>query len=225
MARAKLSPILSSISGSIGNAVIQRSSGGFSVRTKPFVRYSASVAQLQIRANVQVILNAWHSLSDAQISQWKSAISYFKIPVAHNHDVSLTGYPLFLKHNQLLLAVGKSVMTSIAYYATVYQDCGFDVNLTPYGLVLDLDTAFDATKWAVLVKATPPLARYISYYYNMLRVVPAVFQGGKESYIGSNYAAVFGRQPVAGEYVGFCVQFINLKMPYSQAEYSQLITI
>jgi len=115
MARVKLSPLLTDISGSIGGMTVQRNKFGITLRQKPIPLYKFTPAQITIRAYIATIQAAWQNLTDAERLQWNRFLDYSGQTIKHDRSVKLSGHGLYLKYQLYCLLAGLPLLETITY--------------------------------------------------------------------------------------------------------------
>ena len=115
MARVKLSPLITSISGSVGGVTFQRNRYGMTARQKPLPPNVGSEAQNNVRTHMITIQKAWQALSDDDRLQWDRFTDFSNQTTLHDHNVKLSGHALYLKYQLFRLLCGLSLLTTIAY--------------------------------------------------------------------------------------------------------------
>ncbi len=115
MARIKLGPLITDISGSIGMATIQRNRFGHTLRLKPLPKKSETPAQYSIRRHMITIQAAWQSLTDANRLQWDRFLNFSGQTIRKDKSVLLSGHKLYIKYQLWRLMCGLGLLTSIAY--------------------------------------------------------------------------------------------------------------
>ena len=115
MARVKLSPIFTNISGSIGGMTVQRNRFGVSLRQKPLPIKSNSPSQYIVRQHITTIQHAWQDLTDVQRLQWNRFLDFSGQTINNDKSVKLSGHALYLKYQLFRLLSGYSLLTTITY--------------------------------------------------------------------------------------------------------------
>jgi len=99
MAKLKLSPIVTAISGSVKGATFCNTASGQVLKSKQIFGRNKGYADDRIRqANLQVV-QAWSTLTAQEKHSWELAAAYHKTPQSKNKDIALSGYQLYLKFN------------------------------------------------------------------------------------------------------------------------------
>jgi hypothetical protein len=115
MARVKLSPLLSEVSGSIGSSTFQRSLGGVMLRNKPIRKPKGSVLQNQTASYVAQVISGWKNLTAAQRIEWNQFAEYIPHFMKFNKSRRLNGYNLFCKYNLLRLQSGLTILSTVTF--------------------------------------------------------------------------------------------------------------
>jgi hypothetical protein len=117
MAKIKLSPLLTSISGSVAGSTFQRSLGGHILRSKPLKRNVLS-EKIQIsKAYMSQVIAAWHNLTSAQQTAWYQYANFSPFGQKKEKSRALSGYNLFVKYNCIRLAAGLSILNATNFLA------------------------------------------------------------------------------------------------------------
>lgn len=226
MARVRLSPLLTSIQGSVGNATFQKSQGGYILRTKPFPSQSYSLHQYRSKYYFRLVQKAWHDLSDVNRQKY---INYVKLrPASTLHDLGLylSPYNLFLKYNIIRLHAGLDILESI------YFDYSLDSRLEPrigyladdlrlvFNYPLNTDNKF------VLIKFTSPIKPTHYNNYSKLRVFPAPNDMVTTGWdITEEYEATFYFFPEVGDVIFCDFLLFNMISPCFLARQYTYITV
>ncbi|GAG93436.1 unnamed protein product, partial [marine sediment metagenome] len=115
MARIKLGPLITDISGSIGMATIQRNRFGHTLRLKPLPKKSSTSAQYNVRLYIITIQKAWQALDDDQRLQWTRFIAFSGQTIRKDKSVLTSGYNLYLTYQLYHLLNGQELYTTIQY--------------------------------------------------------------------------------------------------------------
>jgi hypothetical protein len=94
--------------GKIGGHVASKNRAGAYMRTKVTPVNPSSAAQVNVRARLSVISQAWRSLSQAERSAWDSAVSDYSKTDIFGDSKNPSGFNLFNKLNSNLLNVGEA---------------------------------------------------------------------------------------------------------------------
>jgi hypothetical protein len=106
MARVKLSPLITELSGSIGGATFQRNRAGITLRSKPYPKLSTSPLQSLRRSQLMQLHAAYSNLTEIQRNQWIAVTKFVNATCKNNPSASLDYHSLFLKYNYLRLLSG-----------------------------------------------------------------------------------------------------------------------
>lgn len=145
MARIKFGAFITSIAGSLGGQTIQKNRFGSSLRTKPVSCVGQSSSQLEQRAIMKTVQDAWNSLSDVQRAAWHSTIEFSSAVSRKDSTLKLTGREIFIRWNILLLSAGYSIIAEPAYS----QEYSIDSDFNIYADGLSLLTVFDVDPLSV----------------------------------------------------------------------------
>jgi hypothetical protein len=188
-------------SGKLGGHVITKNRAGYALRTKVTPSNPQSADQSEVRNRLTGISQSWAGLTDAQRSQWNSAVSSFSSTNIFGNVVNPSGFNLFQKLNNNLLAVGSaSILVPPAPAAVqALTTLSAVADNSSNSLTLTFAPAIDAgTKFKVL--ATPAENAGISFVKNEFRVIGHIDSAATSPYIASAlYNAKFGAIGAAGK--------------------------
>jgi hypothetical protein len=219
MASVKFNAILSELRGSIGNLTFQRNASGYSLRSKPFSNFLPTTSQLDIRQWLSFVQDVWRSMPQTARDDWNGFPSFLKSYTKNSPDVNLPGYQLFVQHNMKLLSAGGNIMTSFDFVKNAFQNPAFSASGTGSVFWIDLDSAYIPEDWLPFFKMSPPLKTPSLDIRSLRVVIPNTIDDWFVIHIYQAYIDIFGRAPLANEYVYVSLQFLNLKMPYAQAPF------
>ena len=112
MARIRLGPVVTAISGKIGAVQFVTAARGALARSRPGRRPTASPAILVARSAAALASSAWSSLTAAQRAEWATLAATLRWPSAFGPPKSPTARQLFLSHNVRLIRCGLAVDTA-----------------------------------------------------------------------------------------------------------------
>lgn len=215
MARVKLSPLLTEISGSIGGITIQRNKFGLSIRQKPIPLDKFTPAQAVIRAHIATIQAAWQDLTAAERLQWNRFLDYSGQTIRRNNSVKLSGHALYIKYQLFRLLAGFPLLTTITY-VTMPEVQPF-VAVTNIGTHLNVtfQSALDVSEYFFVILLSNPRQASRAFSPSGLRVCSTSYPPiDYTTYdIKSSYLAAFGALPVAGSYLHYVLQWWSVKSP------------
>ena len=147
MARIKLGPMVTNISGSIGGLTIQRNRFGITMRRKPLPPTSSTSAQYNVRQKIITIQKAWQDLTDAKRLQWDRFLDFSGQSINADRSVKLSGHALYLKYQLFRLLAGFSLLIDLTYVPMPAVPVISQVLLSTGVLRLYLASAVDSTKY------------------------------------------------------------------------------
>lgn len=103
MARIKLSPLISSINGKLGNAVFQGGKSGIILREKVKPRNPRTQSQSNSRNRLASVKALWQNLTSDERNSWISLSTFYKRSTKHNTTKFLSPYELFIQSNTIRL--------------------------------------------------------------------------------------------------------------------------
>jgi len=220
MARVKLAPLITSISGSIGGVTIQRNKYGISLRSKPLPPTKSTAAQQIVRKHILTIQAAWQALSDAQRLQWDRFLDFSGQTIKHNKSVKLSGHALYLKYQFLRLLSGRPLLTTITYIPMPTVKLFYRFRIAAGVLYLDFDGNVDVSEYYFVCKVTSP--RHISKRFSPrgLRFMDTIYGDSGQFVITDPYISAFGVLPAVSATVHYELQWYSYLAPV----YSGIIT-
>lgn len=225
MAKVTLSPFLTLITGSVGNATFQKGIGGLSLRTKPIPRRSVSSSQYNSRLYLRQCQQAWLSLSTSQRSLWANFAMLKNQPLKKNRNVSLSVYNLFLKYNLLRLHAGWPLLLDITMDYVI--DLLVDVVLTRTvsNLIIHMETDPLAPTSFFLLKLTS-ISRLSNFRYDKsIRVISLTPPFYDIQDITDTYLSIFGILPEIGDVVYSEIILGSLDSPALSSVYSNPLIV
>lgn len=213
MARIKLGPMVTNISGSIGGLTIQRNRYGITMRQKPLSPKSDTIAQYDIRQKIITIQAAWQALTDAQRLQWDRFMDFSGQSIKADRSVKLSGHALYLKYQLMRLMSKFSLLTNITYIPMPSYEMWNNITIDFNDLVLDFDNDPSITTRYFTVFLSSPRQSNKAFSSKGLRfcyameVLTLVFQ------LEDGYNAAFGVLPPVGATLHYTTQFFSLLAP------------
>jgi len=204
MAIIKFGQIIAEARGSLAGTVFSRNTAGSYMRQKISPVQPQTPAQLQVRALLTTVSQAWRGLTVSQRLAWVTVAETFTNINVFGDNVPLTGFGLFVKLNRDLQTIGNAIITDPPLQEAVV---GFD------SLVLTIDNsqivqddkislaftpAVPGDQQAVLYMTAPlsPGINFVDSEYRKIDVLPL----GQASPFtaGDAYIAKFGLIPPVG---------------------------
>ncbi len=213
MARIKLGPLITDISGSIGMATIQRNRFGHTLRLKPLPKKSETPAQYTIRRHMITIQAAWQSLTDAERLQWDRFINFSGQTIRKDKSVLLSGHKLYLKYQLFRLMYDQSLLTTIVYapmpsfslFVTVGEEFG--------NFYIHFDSPVVHTSYFFICKLTSPRHANQAFSPRGLRFMKVYFNTSGTFLINALYLSAFGALPAVDDTLHFSVQYFSITSP------------
>lgn len=202
MARIKLSPIISSINGKLGNAVFQGGKSGLILREKVQPRNRNTTKQVQARNRLSTIKRAWQNLNTASRDSWLSFASFYQKKTKHNSTKVLTAYELFIQHNSIRFQGDFDILELTTF--EVFSVDLTDVNLvltTPIQLKMDLAIVPEDDVDNVAIYISKPFRQSASIAKSEVRFILSQLNPLELTDITALYLALFQRLPQSGEKV------------------------
>jgi hypothetical protein len=213
MARVKLSPLLTDISGSIGGMTIQRNKFGVTLRQKPIPLNKITPAQVTIRAHIATIQAAWQELTDAQRLQWNRFLDFSGQTIRKDRSVKLSGHSLYLKYQLYRLLTGMSLLTTLTYVPmpAVSEVVGFTVAAD--SLQLEVSPSVDHTKLFFMFFISNPRHENRAPSRHGLRYMDTTIATGTVFQIKEAYKDAFGILPAVDTWAHYSIQFFSVLAP------------
>ncbi len=154
MARVKLSPIISSINGKLGNAVFQGGKSGIILREKVKPRNLNTAKQVAARNRLSTIKRAWQNLNTTQRNSWVSFASFYQKKTKFNSTKILTAYELFIQHNTIRLQGDFDILETTTFEVTSTDLFEIDLSLpisTQLTIQVDIIPEDEVDNYAVYI--------------------------------------------------------------------------
>lgn len=227
MARVKLSPLLTDISGSIGGLTIQRNKFGVSMRSKPLPYLKSTDAQNVVRTHMVTIQAAWQALTDSQRLQWNRFLDYSGQSIRRDRSIKLSGHALYIKYQMYRLLQGYSLYTTISY-APMQDVPSFnyiDIAAGPI-MTFALDSAVDFSEYFFNLKLSYPRRASSSFSPKGLRLMYCTPADSATFIITSSYSDAFGFTPAIGTSLDYSlVWFSDISPVFSGYTTGRLVTV
>ena len=213
MARVKLGPLITDISGSIGGMTIQRNKFGITLRQKPIPLYKFTPAQITIRTYIATIQAAWQNLTDAERLQWNRFLDFSGQTINRDRSVKLSGHSLYLKYQLYRLLTGMSLLTTLTYVPmpTISDVVGLTVEVD--SLQMELSAECDHTKLFFMFFISNPRHENKAPSRHGLRYMSTAIATGTVFQIKEAYKAAFGVLPAAATWAHYSIQFFSVLAP------------
>ncbi len=202
MARIKLSPIIASINGKVGNAVFQTGKSGTILRERVIPRNRNTVLQRQKRNLLQTTKSEWQTLSTDQKNSWVALAAFMLKKQKHSATRSLTAYELFIQSNFIRnqSEIPSKLLTTLetATIISWYQEVD---TLTALSFKMYLETS---TQGAVTYSAfyiSKPFRQSSAIAKSSVRYIDSIYDNFGTLDLTDNYKSLFGSLPVSGQKV------------------------
>lgn len=202
MARIKLSPLISSINGKLGNAVFQGGKSGIILREKVVPRNQNTTKQVAARNRLSTVKRAWQHLSTSASDTWKSFASFYQKKTKFNSTKILTAYEVFMQHNTVRFQGDYDILE-----ITTFEISSVDLvstNLTlpiPNQLTLDLAMVPEDDIDNVAIYISKPFRQSASIAKSEVRFLLSQANPLELTDITALYLELFKRLPKSGEKV------------------------
>ncbi len=192
--KAKFGAIVVAGSGKINGFVASRNRGGAYFRTKVTPVNPQSTSQSIVRNRLTTLSQAWRGLTQSQRDGWNSAVSDYARTDIFGDLKNPSGFNLFQRLNNNLLAVGIAMISAVPNAGSVF---GF-TSLTAAGdesassLTLTFAPAIPVGT-SVKVFATPPVSAGKSFVKSEFRLIEILDDTDvSPANVGTSYETKFG---------------------------------
>lgn len=214
MARIKLGPLITDISGSIGMGTIQRNRFGHTLRLKPLPKKSETPAQYIVRKHMITIQNAWQALTDAERLQWNRYIDFSGQTIRRDRSVLLSGQSLFIKYQLFLLLYDQPLLTDLEYVPMPAHPAIKAIYLfMEEAIKLEFTYQVDFYRYFFLFKITSPRLYAQAFNPMGLRFMKVTYHATYLYDITTSYIAAFGVVPPGESYFHYSIQFFSTIAP------------
>lgn len=209
MARVKLSPLLTDISGSIGGMTIQRNKFGMTLRRKPLPIRSATTAQLNVRVLMVTIQKAWQNLTDAQRLQWNRFLDFSGQTINRDRSVKLSGHALYIKYQLYRLLSGYSLLTTLTYVPMPAVPLIDEITLAGGVFELEFATAVDYSDYFFIFSITTPRGENRAFSRRGLRYMKVTRADTAFFEIQDPYITAFGILPAVPHFIHYSIKWFS----------------
>jgi len=213
MARIKLGPMVTDISGSVGGATFQRSRFGITMRSKPLPIRSQTIPQYNVRNIIRSLQNSWQSLTDAQRLQWDRFIDFSGQGILRDRSVKLSGQTLFLKYQFHRLLALRPLLTTIAYTPMPAYIIPDFLIRTGGVLYLHFPGAIESTSYFFTFKLTNTRTPSQAFSFQGLRYMDVDYATQGVFYLTNPYLAAFGILPTVGDWHHYSITYWSYVSP------------
>ncbi|GAH14639.1 unnamed protein product, partial [marine sediment metagenome] len=210
MARIKLGPLITDISGSIGMATIQRNRFGHTLRLKPLPKKSETPAQYTIRRHMITIQAAWQALTDAERLQWDRFIDFSGQTIRKDKSVLLSGHKLYIKYQLFRLMTGESLLTTIVYSPMPdFEKFDSWTTADPGKFWVGFEDNINHNNYFFLLKLSSPRPKDTAFNARGLRFMKVPLSTDNEFDVAAEYIAAFGVLPLDTDYLHYSIQYFS----------------
>lgn len=210
-ARIKYTALVDNIRGSIQGTTFQRNAYGYTIKGKPNMVNPNTHSQRSRKTQFSKATQEWKNLTDGERAAWDTYAATFPVPTRSNPDSYLNGFNAFVRWTGVAqLAGGATTLTDpTGDQGTVLSDFG-EIRNTAGVLSFLLDAVTTEGPWRVCLFISRPLSptqRYVKSWTRFIRSGTEAAMADID--ITSQYTAVYGAVPAAGDLVGMRLTFIN----------------
>lgn len=187
----------------IGGHVASKNRSGAYLRTKVTPVNRQSVAQSNVRSRLASISQAWRVLTAAQRGAWNSAISDYKKTDIFGDIQTPSGFNLFQKVNNNIMALGGSMVDTPPVVASLDNYSGLSLTYTVGTPALSLAMTVEAgTDTGYKLFATAPQSAGKSFVKSEYRLIKTANTSASGTFnILSDYIAKFGTVGSIGQQI------------------------
>lgn len=225
MARIKLGPVITDISGSVGGATFQRSRFGHTMRTKPLPLDKRTELQQYVRASVTLVQSFWQALSAAERLQWERFMDFSSQTIRKDRSVLLSGHALYLKYNVWLDLVGEEIMETIQYLPLPEHATLEYIREAAGDYYLKFDIAVNPATVFFLCKLSSPRLASQAFSYKGLRFMKVTYEENDEYVFNVPYIAAFGVLPAVGSWLHYSIQWFSTLSPVYSGIFTGIMQI
>lgn len=196
-------------SGKVGGHVAARNRAGAYIRTKVTPINPQTVAQQGVRNSFTTNSQAWKGLTEAQRGAWNSAVEDFKSTDVFGDLKSPSGFNLYMRLNNNLLAAGQAIIPDPPLPGAVFAFTSLSlVADTTLGTLTAAFTAAIPAGSSVLVLATPgvsPGKNFVKSEFRQIAVKTTLDVSPED--LAAEYIVKYGALPTIGKkvFIGFKV--------------------
>lgn len=213
MARIKLGPIVTDISGSVGGATFQRNPSGIIMRSKPLPLNPATADQFGIRWKLRYLQNSWAALTDAQRLQWQRFIDFSNQKIRRDKSITMSGYNLYLKYQLMRLLNLKPLLTTISFVPIPQFPRLEDISNDHTIYNLEFSDTIDSTKLFFVLKLGYPRPVQMKYNSRGIRFIQAPWGSADHYNIAAPYYGKFGFLPPDDTWLSYAIQYFSYLSP------------
>lgn len=196
-------------SGKVGGHVAARNRAGAYIRTKVTPVNPQTISQISVRNGFTSNSQSWRGLTQAQRNAWNGAVEDFKRTDIFGDLKAPSGFNLYMRLNNNLLAAGQSVISSPPLPSAVFAFTSLSVvaNTTGATLTATFAAAIPAGV-SVLVLATPGVSagkNFVKSEFRQIGILTVADTSPED--IAAIYGTKFGALPTIGKkvFIGFKV--------------------
>lgn len=213
MARIKLGPVVTDITGSVGGATFQRNRFGMTMRAKPLPLYSQTSAQYTIRRLIIFLQYSWQGLTDAQRLQWNRFLDFSGQTIRRDRSIKLSGQTLYIKYQLWRLLTNQSLLTTLAYspmpdFFPIDYIARDEINM--YIVFTDV---VDKDAYYFICKLSSPRRENQAYNPHGLRFMYVGLFETATFDCTDAYEAAFGFQPPFDSWLHYSIQYFSVVSP------------
>ena len=223
---AKLGPLVSAVTGSVGGTTFQRSANGLLVKSKPLPTLRRSTAAVNARQRTATLNTAWFKLDESERAAWADFALTQEFVNRFGDPVTGTAYMAFMRCNQ-----GAYLSAAGSYTFTTQTAPPADTSSTlPAAPAFQYDKSDDelrlvstdpkvASNSRLFIFATPPRRPLTRLAVQGFPRVPFIATLDPDQSFPADltaaYLAVFGRLPLANEGEGAQLRVLARSSAYA----------
>ena len=201
MARVKLSPILTDVSGKLGGSVFQKNQSGLGMKSLTHNINPNSIAQGNIKNFTFYLQQQWKSISIEDRKVWSDFIKYKNITQMKNPNKLISNMQYFIKCNIARLFYGYSLLLLPSFTACGQSNIEGSLYISSGRLLCQTSRAFVTANEFLSISVSYPISPGINYPSGNLRLLNYSVVDTSTIDITDDYIGVFGQLPPANSYV------------------------
>lgn len=200
MARVKLSPVITSINGKLGNAVFQGGKSGIILREHVIPRNANTQLQRKARGLLNSVKSEWQGLGTAGRNSWIAFASFVQKKQKHNNTKSLSPYELYIQsgylHNQGDYTSAFITSLETAAVVSFFTDIQ---TLTSVLFIIYVEITVLTGDVITSIYLSRPYRQSAAIPKSSLRYVATTAINGDSLDVTDKYLELFGTLPVSGQ--------------------------
>lgn len=201
MARIKLNPIISEISGSFSGATFQNSRAGTILKQKQVYCSNKTLLQSRINNINSYLHHQWYSFTEIERNKYSKLATFASTKQKNNNSKVLTGYELFMKNNFYFIFYNLTIVSNPSFLKSYLTQIEGSLSISLPNFYFITDRYLDSTNEFIILFCTKPHKITRTNPGSTYRLILFNTTDSDNFDITSQYLASFGRLPLSGEKV------------------------